>query len=277
LCFGGTPASSVTRESCLSSKNGLFSNRIRRFYQQLTKKAFRKEFPMTSSNKRVLETLSRVLVFGATFPQWFPTGTVAGELMAKLKAAVDKLSGHAAAQFSGNGAMKRSRIDRAQARQALRDQLEAMNRIARALQLPQFWMPRDRGDRRAVEVGKAFITHAEPLKQLFVDNHLPADFIDKLKLAIQNLETAIESQTASKGGRRAATTAIDEARREALAVLQHLDPIMQNLLAGDPPALAVWESARHVAWSIGSKPDPIEGAVSPTAPAPPDTSLAATV
>src|SRR5206468_3627706 len=100
----------------------------------------------TSFNKRVYEMLARVVVFGATYPQFFVKGTLAGELMARIEAGVEKLSGYSVSQVSGRGSLKRSVVDRAQARRALRSQLEAISRIARGMNLPQFWMPRDRGD-----------------------------------------------------------------------------------------------------------------------------------
>src|SRR2546428_144633 len=80
---------------------------------------------------------------------------------------------------TGKGAAKRSAADRAQARKALRSQLEAISRIAKALKLSQFLMPRDKGDIATVDTGQSFAQHAQPLKQLFIDNHLPADFIDQ--------------------------------------------------------------------------------------------------
>ena len=225
---------------------------------------------MTSFNKRVYEMLARVVVFGATHPQLFVGGTLAGELLGRIEAGVQKLSGYSASQVSGKGALKRSAADRAQARQALRDQLEAISRIARALQLPQFWMPRDRRDSTTVDVGKAFAAHAEPLKQLFVDNQLPEDFIDRLNVAVQNLEVAIKDQTASRANRKAATGAIDQTRSDALGALQHLDPIMENLLRNDPPTLAVWQTVRRVErYATASKPVQGEHAAAQSAPVPP--------
>lgn len=220
---------------------------------------------MTNSDKRVHEVLGRVLVFRAKYPKWFAGGTVAAELMDEVKSSFDKLSEQGTTQLSGNGAIKRSTVDRAQSRRMLWTQLEAIDRIARALKLPQFWMPRDRGDRRAIDVGKAFVQHAQPLRDLFVANHLPEDFIDRLRIAVENLEAAITSQTVDRGTRRAATAAIGETRQQALAVLQRLDAIVQNLVGDDLPALAVWQSARRISWPAGSKPEPVSTAVVPTA------------
>jgi hypothetical protein len=47
---------------------------------------------------------------------------------------------------------------------------------------------------------------------------------------------------------------LEQARTDALAALQRLDPIMANVLRNDPTTLAVWESARHVERYGVSKP-----------------------
>jgi len=43
-----------------------------------------------------------------------------------------------------------------------------------------------------------------------------------------------------------ATAAIEKTQSNAIAALQRLDPMMENLLRDDPPTLAVWNSCRHV-------------------------------
>jgi hypothetical protein len=84
----------------------------------------------------------------------------------------------AASQLSGKGSLKRSAGERANARKTLRDELEAIGRIARGVGLSQFWMPRGRGDLATLNVGYAFARHAEPLKELFIRNHMPEDSVE---------------------------------------------------------------------------------------------------
>ena len=121
-----------------------------------------------------------------------------------------------------------------------------ISQTARAQGLPEFWMPRNRGDNSLVQVGKVFLKNAQPVKQLFIDGHLPADFLEKLHVAVHNLELAIKEQTASKTVRTSATRAIEEARMEAVSALQRLDPIMENLLQNDAPTFAAWQTCRRV-------------------------------
>jgi hypothetical protein len=224
---------------------------------------------MTGFNKRIYEMLVRVSVFATTYPQFFQQGTISHELIGRIQIAADKLSSNAAAQQSGRAALKQWAAERAKARKALRDQLDAIAKIARGMKLTQFWLPRDRGDIATLSVGHAFVRHLEPLKPLFIENQLPGDFIGQLGAAIQKLEQAIKDQALSKGTRLAATATIDQARNDALEALQRLDPILENILRNDPPVLAVWESARHVA-RYGVAKDPGEQ-IATAAPSPPVT------
>ena len=110
-------------------------------------------------------------------------------------------------------------------------------------------MPRDKGDRAIADVARIFAKLAEPLKKEFIANHMPEDFIDRLRAGVEGIERSIEQQAASKGERKAATTAIATAGAEALGVLTRLDPIItlgfalpgspsgDNLLRDDPPVI----------------------------------------
>jgi hypothetical protein len=116
-----------------------------------------------------------------------------------------------------------------------------------------------------------FALQAGPLKQQFLDGHLPEDFIEKLNAAVQDLEQKIKDQAFSKGTRLAATVAIEQARNEALPALQRLDPVIENILRDDPPTLAIWESARHVERYGVSKSAETEAPPAPPSPNPPVT------
>src|SRR5438034_4001275 len=111
---------------------------------------------MNRFNKRVYEMLNRIIVFAATYPDLFGKDTLPAQLLEKIQAAIQALSGHALSQVSGMGAVRRSSNSRGEARSALRSQLEAISRTARAHRLPEFWMPRNRSDRSFVDVGKVF-------------------------------------------------------------------------------------------------------------------------
>ena len=112
-----------------------------------------------------------------------------------------------------------------------------------------------------VSVGNLWAEHVVPLNQLFIDSGMPADFIEKLNAAIEKVQRTIQDQAHSNGARLQAAIAIQHTRSQAVSALRRLDPIMDNLLLGDPPVLAVWQRARRVERSNSSKP--VEEAASP--------------
>ena len=201
---------------------------------------------MTSLNKRVYEMLVRIRVFAQSFPHLFAKGSPAGQLLDEIESAIQKFSVHKTSQASSKGDAKVSTAARALARATLRSQLDAISRTARGLKLGQFWLSRDKSDRSLVEMGHMFASRAEPLKQMFIDSHMAADFIEQLNAAVQKLEKTITDQVFRENTRKAATSAIDETRNDALSALERLDPLLENLLRDDRPALTVWQSARHV-------------------------------
>ena len=95
---------------------------------------------MTGFNKRIYDMLTRVLVFARTYPQFFHEGSRGAQLSGEIDTAVRKLSAEAIAKASGKRAVKESSRDRAEAREALRDQLVAISRTAKGLKLSQFWI-----------------------------------------------------------------------------------------------------------------------------------------
>ena len=208
---------------------------------------------MTGFNKRVFEMLGRLVVFAKAYPLFFGKDTLAGQSMAAIEAAVQKLLGLDKSLEGGSAAIKRSMDDRAKARATLRNCLETISQTAKGLKLAQFSMPRGRSDQTLVSVGQLWAEHAEPLQQIFTDSGMP-DFIEKLNAAVGSLQGAIDDQTFSKGARLAAASAIEQTRGDALSALQRLDPIMNNLLRNNTPVLAVWQRARRVEKYSGVKP-----------------------
>ena len=200
---------------------------------------------MTGFNKRIFEMLARLVVFAKAYPQFFAAATLAGQAVAEVEAAVQKLSAHDTSLVGGDAAVKVSAEERTRARAELRDYLETISRIANGLKLTQFSMPRGRSDRTLVSVGAMWAQHAEPLKQLFIDSGL-TDFMERLTTLVDKVKRAIDEQTFSKGSRLAAAASIAQTRGDALAALERLDPIMNHLLRSDPPAFAVWERARRI-------------------------------
>ncbi len=146
---------------------------------------------MTSFNKRVFEMLIRVQVFAQRFPHLFQEGSVTVRLIQDIDKAVQKFSAEKSSQTSGDEDRKAATEARSSARRELKSQLQAISRTAQGLELPGFWLPRDRSDRDLIDAGYTLAIRAEPVKGLFIESHMPLDFIEQLKGAAQDLEKAI--------------------------------------------------------------------------------------
>lgn len=220
---------------------------------------------MTSFNKRVSDMLLRVLAFAAAKPQLFTAGSLVAALLAAIDQSMQRLSAHESSQTSAREDARISTIKRSAARDALREQIDAIGQTAKALKFQQFWQVRDRSDRALAQTAETFIQRAEPLRDAFIENHLPADFIERLKSSLDELNQTIRAQVNRESARIASTTGLEQTRNDALAALERLDPLMENLLRDDLPTLAAWRSARRVERYSGRKrPEPTPPAAVPT-------------
>jgi hypothetical protein len=208
---------------------------------------------MNDLETRRHEMLTRVRDFGTAQAESFPSKSLGGEQFAIVKAAVVELEQHAAAQTSGTGTARQASASRAAARAALREDLQAITRTARAMALDvpglesKFRLPRSGSDPALVNTARAFLADAAPLKDEFIRHELPADFLDDLAADIAAFEHAINTQHTGTDAHIAATAAIDNALERGLKAVQRLDAIVRNKFRDDPAALAAWTSASHVA------------------------------
>jgi hypothetical protein len=210
---------------------------------------------MTDYSKRIFEMMVRVLVFRSAHPELFPKDSQAEQLLQKVEAIARSTSSQSTTQTSVKNDVRLCAGVRSSVREKLRTDLESVSRTAASMGLKQFFMPRDRGDRTIADVARIFAAAAEPLKQQFIANHMPEDFVERLKAGVENIERSIEQQAASKSARKVATTALTNARTEALTALARLDPIMDNLLRDNAPIKAAWDAARRVEKAAtGKKP-----------------------
>jgi hypothetical protein len=217
------------------------------------------EIEMTNYNKRVWEMLNRVLVFARTRPQLFIDHIEMAQLLQQIEAAVQQLSVDALAERRAVKLLTDSRVE---ARAGVRNELGAIVRTARGLQLNQFWIPRDNSDRALVQCGLNFAKEAAPIKEVFTAANLPPDFIDTLNSAVQTLQKTIQDHEESKDARKTAAKTLAATQGGALATLQRLSPMVENRVREDAVTLAIWRSARRVA-------RPVKTAATDTQTAPP--------
>lgn len=207
---------------------------------------------MNSLYIRRYEMLTRVRDFGAAHQPMFGTDSLGGQAFATVGEAVTSLSRYAAQQMSGRGSTREGATSKAVAREALRDDLDAIIRTARALALDtpgledKFRPPRGNGDQVLLNAARAFARDAEPIAAQFIEYGMPDDFLADLTADIQSFEDAIRDQGAGRDINVAAAAAMEASMEAGLTAVRRLDAIVPNTLRADATALAVWERARRV-------------------------------
>ena len=217
---------------------------------------------MDDLENRRRETFQRVEGFGVAHAADFGENSLGKQFFAAMAVIVTRLDGLAAAQASGRGASREGTSTRAVARAALREDLDAISRTARAIAVDnagiddKFRIPRGENDQVLLAAARAFATDAAPLSAQFIAHELSANIISELNTSIANLETAISHQSSAAGDRVGAGAGIDETIDEGISTLRKLDPIVRNKYANDPATLAEWTSASHTERSPRHKAAP---------------------
>src|SRR5689334_23190167 len=101
----------------------------------IASRAERRASPMNKDELRRYEMLVRVRDFGTAHEDIFPSSTLGGQAFAAVAAAVTELSQQSATQLSARGSTREGLTTKSVARAALRDDLDAIIRTARAIAL----------------------------------------------------------------------------------------------------------------------------------------------
>ena len=206
---------------------------------------------MNDLDTNQLAALTRVKDFGVEHPTLFPPAQLAGQLMTTITASVTDLNTHATAQVAGASEARQGTTSKGNARRDLRDDLEAINRTARAMALDipgvddKFRMPRG-GDQNLLTGARAFVVEATPIKSDFIRFGLPENFLEDLSADIAAFEQATTAQNQGLEQKAAGTAAKDEAIDRGMKALKQLDVIMRNVLRDDVGTLTAWITASHV-------------------------------
>lgn len=232
---------------------------------------------MTDRENRRYQMFARVRDFCREHMADFDPTSLAVQLFTALSAIITALASHAESQASSRGAAKQGTTSREQARQALRDDLEAINRTARAMadDVPglddKFRLPAHGNDQNLLHSARAFLADAEPFKVQFIAHELPADFLEDLRADITALEAAISEQESGVGQRLVAGVSIDETIDNGAAIVRKLDAIMQNKYFNNRAVLAEWTRASHTERDPRHKSTPKAPATGPGTTSPPTT------
>ena len=202
---------------------------------------------MTDNQNRRHQRAVRVRGFIAQRLEDYSATGVVRQLYAQLQALITKLESLAAAQVAGISEARQHTDNRGSARLALRQALEAISSVARAMGVAnEFPLPDRDNDNNLLHAARAFVLKCLARKAEFLAHEMPADFIEDLQADILALETAIAEHGDAVGDHIQASDAIDVTIDELDEVIDKLDAIMRPKYAGNRPVLTEWLSARHV-------------------------------
>lgn len=206
---------------------------------------------MNDNENRKSQMFVRAHGFGVAHKNDFAPTSLGLGLFSTLDTIIAEIDGHAASESSAHGDARQGTGTRSQARDELREDLEAIRRTARAMadEVPgladKFRIPRDGNDQNLLNAARATAADAVTYSAQFIAHELPADFLDTLKSHIANLEEAISRQGSGVGDHVAASAAIDDAIGRGTEVVRKLDAIVRNKYRNNPAVLAEWTSASH--------------------------------
>lgn len=206
---------------------------------------------MNDTENRKHETYVRVRGFGEAHADDFAANSLGKQFFTSFAAMITELEGHAASEASGFGSEREGTSTRREAREALRADLEAINRTARAMALDvpglddKFRIPYNNNDHHLLSAARAFASDALPLKAQFIAHEMPADFLEDLNADIAALEAAISNQNSGLVDHVSAGAAINDVIERADEMLRKLDAIVKNKYANNPSVLAEWATASH--------------------------------
>jgi len=206
---------------------------------------------MNDDERRRHETFVRVRDFGAAHATDFTANSLGHQQFTEIATVINDLNRHAASEVSGHGDARQGTKSRSQARAAVREDLEAINRTALVLgnDVPglehKFRLPRNHNDKELLNAARAFKADAEPLKAQFIAHEMPSDFLDQLQADIDAFEEAISFHGSGVSSHVAAGAAIDDKVSRGIEIVRKLDPIVRNKYADNPAVLAEWTSASH--------------------------------
>jgi hypothetical protein len=208
---------------------------------------------MEDRHHRNREMFLRLKDFGASHTD-IPATTIWPQLLTDLNSVIGDLDGHVSSQEVGKGAAFAGTTTRHAARQALREDIEAIVRTARVIGEDKpgfddkFRMPRGDNDQAMLDLamGIAAVVANAAVKVEFISHAMPADFVEDLSDDIAELQEAISDQSGGVADRKSAGVSIDETDGRGMMIARKMHAVVKNFYRNNPAVLSEWETARHV-------------------------------
>lgn len=207
---------------------------------------------MDNLERRQYAMMLAVLKFETTYSADLVTDAFARECFSRLRTATATLEQFAQTKYPGKNAAREGRTVKSARREALMEDLRAINRTARAMarRLPgvseKFRMPYNASDLAFLSAARAVVTDAEPLVAEFVKYSLTADFLDDLRADIAAFEAALDERDTASKSVADTNRVIDQHIDEGLDAVRDLDALIRNKYRRDARTLGAWETASHV-------------------------------
>jgi hypothetical protein len=208
---------------------------------------------MEDRHHRNREMFLRLKAFAASHTD-IPATTVWPQLLTDLNSVIADLDGQVSSEEVGKGAKLAGTATRGAAREALREDIEAIVRTARVIgeTTPgfddKFRMPRGDNDQAMLDLahGIATLVTDAAVKAEFIRHAMPADFVADLNAGIAALQEAIGDQSEGRAGIKSAGVSIDETDSHGMRIARAMDVVANNFYSDNAAVLAEWETARHV-------------------------------
>ena len=208
---------------------------------------------MNDSQRRRLERLRRSAAEASANPAEFSDGSKGAQALAELKAAIVEAESHAVSRETSTNALQQATAGRSEAREVIRAGMRVISDTLRTIGRDH---PEAKGvfvfsggsvsDMNLLMMARSAANAARPLRTLFAEYDLSAEFFDKFDRDTENLEQQLNRQLSGKGERIAANASLEGALRGGEAALERLDTAISNKHRDDNAKLAAWQSARRL-------------------------------
>lgn len=206
---------------------------------------------MEDKHHRRRETFLRLKAFANNHPE-IPATTVWPQLVTELDSVNAALAEQVAAEESGHSTKRTGTASRDDAREDLRDLVEATVRTARAIdETKPGFAEGYRGasqlsDRGLLDLAIGIARIAPPHKADFLSHGMSASFLETLDAAIAKLQQTMTAQSEGKAGVKSAGVEIEETMDQGMSVRRRMDAVVRNVYRDNAAVLAEWETASHI-------------------------------
>ena len=227
---------------------------------------------MKAKSKRKVEACKRSVRHVADHPLATPNTRLTA-LVTQLNTLLTSFRDYTADQSGGELEFHSGTITRRQMADLLRADMRAVNQIARGLPKAEFpgvrelfLMPRSGSYEALIARANAFLDKIGPIKSVFVERGLPADFDEQLADRLGEVDTASGTRDSGRSDRVGGTAGLDAKASQGIVILREMDSILSYQYRNDPALLASWKSACHVDRdpSRAEDEEPAEGSGAPS-------------